>query len=165
MRARHGKKLVMCVMGTVLSCMFSSGAYAQAGVSSDVPPLTAQNSRAVAEEMEPALQRFVDQQKRWPTQAKQVLVKIIPDPVTGVVWIDLDSGYLPKDAPDFSEDFGAMLRDIENEGYELIAGVVRFRHITVRIGGKEINEIYPPEHLKNKRAGASTSAAAAPVGG
>ncbi|AAM38123.1 N-acetylmuramoyl-L-alanine amidase [Xanthomonas citri pv. citri] len=165
MRARHGKKLVMCVMGIVLSCMFSSVAYAQAGVSSDVPALTAQSSRAVAKEIEPALQRFVDQQKRLPTQAKQVLVKATPDPVTGIVWIDLDSGYLPKDAPVFTEDFGALVRDVENEGYELIAGVVKFRYIKVRIGGKEINEIYPPEHLKKKRAGASTSAAAAPVAG
>lgn len=122
MRARHGKKLVMCVMGIVLSCMFSSVAYAQAGVSSDVPALTAQSSRAVAKEIEPALQRFVDQQKRLPTQAKQVLVKATPDPVTGIVWIDLDSGYLPKDAPVFTEDFGALVRDVENEGYELIAG-------------------------------------------
>jgi|GEM_PF-633876 len=149
---RYDKRL-MLAFGSVLLAIFSVGAYGQAGVSSDIAPLTIQNSQALASEIEPALQRFVDRQERLPTQAAQIRVMVTADPVTGVVWIDLDAGYLPKDAPVFSEDLGAKLRDVENEAYELIAGLVRFRYIKIRIAGRHINEIYPPEHSTKKTTG------------
>ncbi len=161
MRARHGKTLVTCVVGVTLSCLFSFGAVAQENP--ELPVLSAKNSQSIAKEIEPALQQFVDQQERLPTQAKQVLVKVTPDIQAGIVWIDLDSGYLPRGISEFTEGFGEKVREVENEGYELIEGVVKFRYIRVRIGGKNLNEIYPPEHLKKKRA--SVDAAAVPVEG
>lgn len=80
-----------------------------------------------------------------------MLVKLTPDIGTGIIWIDLDAGYLPGNAPVFLEDFGELVRQIENEGYELIGGVVGFRYIQVRIGGKDLDEVYPPERLKKKK--------------
>ena len=166
MHARQGVKLVIIAASAVLSCVLSLGAFAQAGVKSSVPKLNAQNSRMLIEQVEPELQRFVSQQRRLPNQAKQVLVKVTPDIGTGIIWIDLDAGYLPKNSPVFLEDFGELLRQVENEGYELISGVVGFRYIKVRIGGKELREIYPPEHInKRKSAAAKANAIAAPVQG
>ncbi len=157
MRVVHRMTPVMCAVGIALSCLFSFSAIGQENA--ELPSLTAKNSRAIAQEVEPALQKFVDDQERLPTQAKQVLVKVTPDPEAGIVWIDLDSGYLPKGITEFTEGFGEKVRAIENEGYELIEGVVKFRYIRVRIGGKNLNEIYPPEHLKKKKAVIGAAAA------
>lgn len=124
MHARQGVKLVIIAASAVLSCVLSLGAFAQAGVKSNVPKLNAQSSRMLVEQVEPELQRFVSQQRRLPNQAKQVLVKVTPDIGTGIIWIDLDAGYLPKNSPVFLEDFGELVRQVENEGYELTSGVV-----------------------------------------
>ena len=152
MHARQGVKLVIIAASAVLSCVLSMGAFAQAGVKSSAPRLNAQSSRMLIEQVEPELQRFVSQQRRLPNQAKQVLVNVTPDIGTGIIWIDLDAGYLPKNSPVFLENFGELLRQVENEGYELISGVVGFRYIKVRIGGKELREIYPPEHIKKRKS-------------
>jgi hypothetical protein len=89
----------------VVAWSLSFGVYAQAGTKEDLPKLSASNSQMIARETEPELQRFVDQQKRLSQQAKQVLVQVTPDPSAGIIWIDLDASYLPKDRPYFTEDF------------------------------------------------------------
>ncbi|MGD3045259.1 hypothetical protein [Xanthomonas oryzae] len=113
---------------------------------------TAESSRVVAAQIEPDLQRFVDQQPRLPDQAQHILVRVTPAPRTDIVWIDLDAGYLPKAAGVFGEDFGEAVRAVENEGYALIGDTVRFKYIKVRIGGRDLNQIYPPEHLRKHPA-------------
>jgi len=99
---------------------------------------------SIFRQLEPELQRFVDQQTRLPGQEEHVLVRIIPEPSTGIVWIDLDSGYLPKGATELSESFGEKIGEIEAELYEYLSGTVGFKYVIARIGGKTINEILPP---------------------
>ncbi|QEO95239.1 hypothetical protein XOCgx_0244 [Xanthomonas oryzae pv. oryzicola] len=76
--------------------MLSVGAAAQEA-SDAVSSSTAESSRVVAAQIEPDLQRFVDQQPRLPDQAQHILVRVTPAPRTDIVWIDLDAGYLPKE--------------------------------------------------------------------
>lgn len=140
----------------------SSGAGAQT-VTRELPTLSASNGAMIAREIEPELQAFVNHQRRLPQQAEQVLVKVTPDPATGVIWIDLDAHYLPKNTNYFSEDFGQLVREVENEGYELLSGIVQFNYIKVRIGGRELREIYPPGYLK--RRGSGSGSAASPMVG
>ncbi|MDI9070964.1 hypothetical protein [Xanthomonas oryzae] len=64
----------------------------------------------------------------------------------------MDAGYLPKAAGVFGEDSGEAVRAVENEGYALIGDSVRFKYIKVRIGGRDLNQIYPPEHLRKHPA-------------
>ncbi|RXR00315.1 N-acetylmuramoyl-L-alanine amidase family protein [Pseudoxanthomonas composti] len=166
MHARKESTFVVAALIFLVGGVLSFGALAQAGANPDLPNLTAKNRGAVAQEIEPELQAFVDGQKRIAGQAKQVLVKVTPDAETGVVWIDLDASYLPRGASEFTEDFGELVREVENEGYELLGNVVRFNYIKVRIGGKELREIYPPAYLKKQRAAAlENQAVAAPVAG
>lgn len=166
MRARKESTFVAAALTFLVGGVLSFGALAQAGANPDLPNLTAKNRGAVAQEMEFELQAFVDGQKRVAGQAKQVLVKVTPDAETGVVWIDLDASYLPRGASEFTEGFGELVREVENEGYELLGNVVRFNYIKVRIGGKELREIYPPAYLKKQRAAAfDIQAVAAPVAG
>jgi biopolymer transport protein ExbD len=150
------------IMILAVALTMSSGASAQT-VTRELPTLSASNSAMIAREIEPELQIFVNQQKRLPQQARQVLVKVTPDPATGVIWIDLDANYLPKNTNYFTEDFGQLVREVENEGYELLSGIVQFRYIKVRIGGRELREIYPPGYLK--RRGSGSGSAASPVEG
>jgi biopolymer transport protein ExbD len=145
-----------------VALVMSFGIRAQA-ITSELPEISASNGAMIAREIEPELQIFVNQQKRLPQQARQVLVKVTPDPATGVIWIDLDANYLPKNTNYFTEDFGQLVREVENEGYELLSGIVQFRYIKVRIGGRELREIYPPGYLK--RRGSGSGSAASPVEG
>lgn len=165
MRNRHGKRMGCLASIATLAWALSFGVNAQENLKEDLPKLSANNSRMIAREIEPALQKFVDQQERMPQQAKQVLVKVTPDPSTGIVWIDLDASYLPKDTRYFTEELGQLVREVENEGYELLSGIVQFRYIKVRIGLRELREIYPPEHLKERKTRTDTNIAVFPVEG
>ncbi|ALS93357.1 hypothetical protein ADT26_14905 [Xanthomonas oryzae] len=151
MRTDQNRKSYITAAGTLLNCVLSVGAAAQEA-SDAVPSSTAESSRVVAAQIEPDLQRFVDQQPRLPDQAQHILVRVTPAPRKGIVWIDLDAGYLPKTAGVFGEDFGEAVRAVENEGYELIGDSVRFKYIKVRIGGRDLNQIYPAEHLRKHPA-------------
>ena len=154
MHVVYGEK-IGCVAATMIliaALVMSSDIRAQT-VKSDLPKLSSSNSAMIAREIEPELQAFVNHQRRLPQQAEQVLVKVTPDPATGVIWIDLDANYLPKNTNYFSEDFGQLVREVENEGYELLSGIVQFNYIKVRIGGRELREIYPPGYLKPRGRG------------
>ncbi|WP_115563420.1 hypothetical protein [Xanthomonas arboricola] len=150
MRAGQRKTWLLTMSAASVALLLSTGAVAQDSANAALPVLDAKIGRLVADQIEPDLQRFVDQQPRLHNQAKHVLVRVTPDPTTGIVWIDLDAGYLPKDSTEFLEDFGEAVRAIENEGYELVGDIVRFKYIKVRIGGRDLNQIYPPEYLKKK---------------
>lgn len=132
--------------------------------SASTPSLPAQEKRSlpsvaesitVFKQLEPELQRFVDQQPRLPGQEKHVTARITPDLSTGIVWIDLDSGFIPKGQTEFSEDFGDKLVEVEAELYNYLSGSVGFKYVIARIGGKTINEIFPPEYLRERRSDSS----------
>ena len=159
-------RLACIVAGLALSVALAANASTQ-----QTQPQQQQRLPSVAESMsifrqlEPELQRFVDQQTRLPGQEEHVLVRITPEPSTGIVWIDLDSGYLPKGATELSESFGEKIGEIEAELYEYLSGTVGFKYVIARIGGKTINEILPPERLLKHKDQRSTRAASAPVPG
>lgn len=165
MRGGNVRKIGCVIAAAAFSLSLSPGVNAQAGVDKNVPKLSASNSQQIARETEPYLQAFVDKQRRMPGQAKQVLVKVTPDPLAQVIWIDLDAGYVPKGMDEFGESFGELVREVQNEGYELLSGIVGFEYIRVRMGGKTLNEIFPPEHLKKKRDGMSGQVVAPLVAG
>lgn len=141
-------------LGRIASGLALCLAFAASASTSSPPPQRKEPLPSVAEsitifrQLEPELQRFVDQQPRLPGQEKHVTARITPDISTGVVWIDLDSGFIPKGQAEFSEDFGEKLAEVEAELYNYLSGTVGFKYVIARIGSKTINEIYPPQYLR-----------------
>ena len=122
-------------------------------------------SAVIFRQLEPELQRFVDQQERLPGQEARVRVRINPDPATDTVWVDLDSGYLPKGQAEFSEALGEKVGEIRAELDNYLSEVVEFKFVRARIGGKTLDEIFPPEYLKKRKGKQGAHALAAPVPG
>ncbi|WP_165780978.1 N-acetylmuramoyl-L-alanine amidase family protein [Stenotrophomonas lactitubi] len=160
------KKSAFMAAGLALSLAFASTASSQQSQNKDERPLpSVAESTTIFRQLEPELQRFVDRQPRLPGQEKHVFVRITPDLSTGIVWIDLDSGYTPKGQTEFSEEFGDKLGEVEAELYEYLSGTVGFKYVIARIGGKTINEIFPPERLLKRKDQRSTRAASGPLPG
>lgn len=109
-------------------------------------------SLAILREIEPELQRFVDQQPRRPGQDARIPVRITPDQASGVIWVDLGPGYLPAGQMEFDEGFGEMVRAVNMELENYVTGQLTFGGIRARIGGRTLGEIYPPEHLRGLKA-------------
>ncbi len=166
MLVTRGKKTSCLAAGLALSLAFASSASSQQPPNHEgrTLPSVAQSS-TIFQQLEPELQRFVDQQPRLEGQAAHIAVRITPEPSTGIVWIDLDSGYLPKTQTEFTEEFGDKLGEVESELYEYLSGTVQFKYVVARIGGKTINEIFPPDYIKERRSKRSTRADATPVPG
>lgn len=166
MLVTRGKKTSCLAAGLALSLAFASSASSQQPPNHEgrTLPSVAQSS-TIFQQLEPELQRFVDQQPRLEGQAARIAVRITPEPSTGIVWIDLDSGYLPKTQTEFTEEFGDKLGEVESELYEYLSGTVQFKYVVARIGGKTINEIFPPDYIKERRSKRSTRADATPVPG
>ncbi len=82
MRTDQNRKSCITAAGALLNCVLSVGAAAQEA-SDALPSLTAESSRVVAAQIEPDLQRFVDQQPRLPDQAQHILVRVTPAPPYG----------------------------------------------------------------------------------
>lgn len=80
MRTDQNRKSYITAAGARLNCVLSVGAAAQEA-SDAVPSSTAESSRVVAAQIEPDLERFVDQQPRLPDQAQHILVRVTPAPV------------------------------------------------------------------------------------
>lgn len=57
-----------------------------------------------------------------------------------------------------------MVRQIENKGYDLLENIVELRYIEVRIGGKTLNQIFPPERVSKDQKLSTISNAAAVQG-
>lgn len=166
MSVTQGKKLAFIAAGLALSLALTTNASSQSTQPIKEQPLRSiDQSTAILVQLEPELQRFVDKQKRLPGQESKVIVRISPDQSTGIVWIDLDSGYLPKGATELNEDLSEKIGEIKMELYNYLSGVVAFKFISLRIGGRTLSEIFPPEYVKERKNQRSTRAAAPPVPG
>mgnify|MGYP003575530904 CR=1 FL=1 len=118
----------------------------------------------VLRQLESELQKFVDNQPRLSGQAATIGVKLNADQSTGVIWVDLDSGFLPRGQSEYDEGLGEKVREVTDELYNYLSGTVKFSSIRARIGGKTLGELFPPEH-QVRPAQKSTSATATPVAG
>ncbi|AWH31631.1 N-acetylmuramoyl-L-alanine amidase [Stenotrophomonas sp. SAU14A_NAIMI4_8] len=162
----HSRNSVLIAAGLALSLAFAGSASSQQPQKQEGKDLlSVAESATIFRQLEPELQRFVDKQSRLPGQEKSVIVRITPDNSTGIVWIDLDSGYLPKGQTEFSEEFGDKLAEIESELYDYLSGTVGFKYVIARIGGRTINEVFPPERLLKRKNQRSSRSAASPVPG
>ncbi|MBH1802633.1 N-acetylmuramoyl-L-alanine amidase [Stenotrophomonas maltophilia] len=166
MSVTQGKKLACIAAGLALSLALTTNASSQSTQPIKEQPLrSVAQSTAILAQLEPELQRFVDRQERLPGQESKVLVRIAPDYSTGIVWIDLDSGYLPKGATELNEHLSDKIGEIKMELYNYLSGVVDFKFVSLRIGGRTLSEIFPPEYVKERKSQRSTRAAASPVPG
>jgi len=153
--------------GLLLAMAFATNADAQPAQPQNKQPLpTVAQSTTIFHQLEPELQRFVDKQERLPGQEPRVTVRITPEPLAETVWVDLDSGYIPQGKTEFSEDLGDKIREVREELYSYLSGVVSFKYIRARIGGRTLDEIFPPRYLKRAKEKLSLrTAAAAPTPG
>jgi N-acetylmuramoyl-L-alanine amidase len=152
--------------GLLLVMAFATNADAQPAQPQNKQPLpTVAQSTTIFHQLEPELQRFVDQQPRLPGQESRVIVRIYPEPATETIWVDLDSGYIPKGQTDFSEELGEQVTEVKEELYGYLSGLVKFKYIRARIGGRTFDEIFPPAYIKERKSKGSTRAAAPPVSG
>jgi len=116
----------------------------------------------VLEQVEPDLQRYVDQMERLPGQDNLISVKINPEPATGFIWIDLSLGFMPRGQTDFDEGLGEKVREVNEELSRYVEGEITYLSIRSRIGGKTLNDWFPPvpaqerklKESKEKEAGA-----------
>jgi hypothetical protein len=150
MQVHQGARLILTVAIAAISWSTSTPSFAQVEPQVAAVPLNSKNSATVISAVEPALQDYVDKQKRLPSQSKQVLVKVSIDDQNGDIWIDLDSGYLPKDTAGQLEEFRSMVADVEEHATDLLVGVVELHVMRTRIGGKTMSQIFPPDHQKER---------------
>ncbi|WP_146256702.1 hypothetical protein [Stenotrophomonas maltophilia] len=158
MSVTQGKKLSCIAAGLALSLALTTNASSQSTQPIKEQPLrSVAQSTAILAQLEPELQRFVDKQKRLPGQESKVLVRIFPDQSTGIVWIDLDSGYLPKGATQLNEDLGDKIGEIKMELYNYLSGVIAFNFVSLRIGGRHSVRYF---HLSTSKKGKANLALA-----
>lgn len=98
----------------------------------------------VLEQVEPDLQRYVDQMERLTGQEKSISVKINPEPATGFIWIDLSLGFMPRGQAGFDEGLGEKVREVNEELSRYVEGEITYLSIRSRIGGKTLNDWFPP---------------------
>jgi len=106
----------------------------------------------VLELVEPDLQKFVDQMQRLPGQDKVIPVKINPDPATGLIWIDLGPGFMPRGQASFDEGLGEKVKEVNEELASYVEGEITYLSIGSRIGGKTLNDWFPPEYVLKRQA-------------
>ena len=166
MFATRSKTTACIATGLILALAFATDASSQPAPPQESEPLPSiAKSTTIFLQVEPELQRFVDKQERLPGQERRVLVRITPDPSTDIVWLDLDSGYLPKGKTEFGEDLGDKIREVSMELGDYLSGIVKYKFIRVRIGGKTLDEIFTPEYVKERKRQPSARAVATPVPG
>ena len=98
----------------------------------------------VLEQVGPDLQRYLDQIERLPGQEKLISVKINPEPATGFIWIDLSLGFMPRGQAGFDEGLGEKVREVNEELSRYVEGEITYLSIRSRIGGKTLNDWFPP---------------------
>ncbi|MCC7635015.1 N-acetylmuramoyl-L-alanine amidase [Stenotrophomonas rhizophila] len=152
MSVTKGKAMACIATGLALAVALTTGASARPLPLQELGsrPSVAQ-STTIFFQLEPELQRFVDRQERLPGQESRVVVRISPEPATGTIWVDLDSGYLPRGQAAFSEDLGDKIGEITDELSSYLSGIVEFKYVRARIGGKTLDELFPPEYLKERK--------------
>jgi len=149
MRIKKGMSFSRLTASLILA--FSLSAPAEAEVTGNpAAPATIADSTEVLRQLEHELQSFVDRQERLPGQNKHISVRITPDPKTGVIWVDLGWEFLPDGQMQFDEGLGEKVREITDELYNYLTGTIEFNSIRARIGGKTLNELFPPQYLKDR---------------
>lgn len=149
-----GTLLRLCATVLLASVAMAGAVCAQPTMLKPQHTLTPAGMR-ILEQVESDLQRFVDQMERLPGQDRIIPVKINPDPATGYVWIDLGVGFMPRGQTGFDEGLGEKTREVSRELYTYVESEMTFLSIRTRIGGKTMNEWFPPvpvlERIKEER--------------
>ncbi len=126
--------------------------------------LSEQNKRLVTLEIQTEVQRFVNAQKRIDGQGRTIMARVVPDPSRQWIYVDLDGAFLPKGRTEMGEDLGQLVRDIQNHVVDLLAGIVEFKAVVIRVDGKRLDEIYPPRY-KSRTTTRTKAQLVAPVDG
>ncbi|WP_157062516.1 hypothetical protein [Pseudoxanthomonas dokdonensis] len=146
MRRKRGRSTTGIALSMVMASTFSVPVIAQTYVPDHEQTLTPAGARVLVQ-LEPDLQKFVDQLQRLPGQDQNIPVRITPDLSTSFIWVDLGLGFMPKGQMDFDDGLGEKVREITQELDNYIQGEITFLSIRTRIGGKTLNEWFPPIYI------------------
>ena len=151
MRKEYGRSIRGMALLLLAASTFAAPTIAQTSSTDQARTLTTAGAR-VLKQVEPDLQKFVDQMERLPGQDKAIPVRITPDLKSSTIWVDLGPGFMPGDQMDFDEALGEKVREVTEELNSYIQGQMTFFSIRARIGGKTLDEWFPPLHIRDQES-------------
>ncbi|MXV07712.1 MULTISPECIES: N-acetylmuramoyl-L-alanine amidase [unclassified Xanthomonas] len=149
MRRERGRSTKGMALSLVMASTFAVPTIAQISPQDHERTLTPEGAQ-VLEQIEPDLQKFVDQLERLPGQDKNISVRITPELSSSIIWVDLGPGFIPREQMDFDESLGEKVREVTEELNSYIQGEVTFLSIRARIDGKTLDELFPPIYIRDK---------------
>lgn len=111
---------------------------------------TASNRAGIERLLQLELQNLVDNQERLPGQDGAISVRVRVDVATGIVVIELGKTYVPRGYKHLTEDLGEMLREVTGAAEDLLNGIVDYKHVTIRIDGKPLSEVFPDDYAPSR---------------